>query len=161
METIKDFLNKINPCKETGLHKRLKNLWLFNRLYDFNTDKLRTLEKSSNEVLFEFKSELGAVRVYLELWGYDCNDDIKIEDLNYAGVLVFRIQAGRTWTPTVTPMLGEELTAKDIDLAIFEIEEYLRDTYGDIETLWEEHLAYEKNKKRLHREQVRELERKE
>lgn len=159
MEIIKDLWNVINPWQETELHKRLKNLWLFSCLYDFDTDKLRTLEKDTCSTLIEFKSNLGTVRVSLELWGYSYEDDIRIEYSNYAGSTVFRIQADRTWTPFVEPMLGEDLTAHDIDLALLEIEEYLRDTYGDINTLWEEYVEYEKNKKKLHKEQVKELER--
>lgn len=159
METIKDLWNMINPWRETRLHKRLKNLWLYNCLYCFNTDRLHTLEKSGNDVLIEFKSNLGTVRIFIDLWGYDYEDDLKMEYYNYAGSTVFRIQAGRTWTPLVEPMLGENLTAHDIDLALLEIEEYLRDTYGDIDILWEEYIEYEKNKKKLHEEQVKELER--
>ena len=155
--------NKIKQSQGVRIYKRLDNLWKYTKLFNFETDKLCVLEKSINDILFEFNSTLGTVRIRLiHYFTYDedilLEDGFKLEYSNYAGSTVFRIDTIIKKVIDIVPMLGEDLTAKDIDLAIYELEEYLFKTYGDIEEAWKKDTEYKKFQIELHKQQVKELE---
>ena len=163
---MSDFLSIYGILQKFGLFKeeeyriygRLENIWLYTEIFDLNSEKLTVLEKpTEDDVLLEFKSSLGTVRI--SLWRYfDIFQNIRygMEYSNYAGSTVFKLYTGKTHL-AAEPLLGENITADDIDLAILELEEYLEEKFGDIVTAYSEHLAEENRKKELHKKELEKL----
>jgi hypothetical protein len=58
-------------------------------------------------------------------------------------------------TLEVEPLLGEMLMAEDIDLAIYELESYLKVELGTSEDIKQEKINEEKRKRKLHEEQLK------
>ena len=104
----------------------------------------------------EFKSNLGDVRIEI-IKGYNSLEDIYLSYANYAGSTVFTITAYTT-TFDVSPLLNDELTGHDVDLALYELEEYLYSTYGDINKILSDKEKDYKEKLKRHRQELKILE---
>ena len=77
---------------------------------------------------------------------------------DYAGAMVFKVLANANEF-TVTPLLGEDyLTGHEIDLAILEVEEYLKNTYGDYAELKRLRALKEAELANLHKIELDDLE---
>lgn len=153
---FKRILRRAGILKEVKIYRRLLTLYRYITLFDLDTDRLKLLETGCNEFLVEFKSNLGTVRVGLRY--YEDNCEICMDYSNYAGSMVFYIDTYDSHIKELAPRLDGDLTAKDIDLAIYELEEYLRNTYGSIEEALETCNKAKKYFQKLHEQGIKELE---
>lgn len=155
--TLKDFLRKFGLFKEVTIYKRLKNLYKYCVMFDFeNNDRLKKKIIGNGDYALEFKSNLGTVQVIIQKDVF-CYGEFILEYSNYAGSTVFTIDTLDTEILRVEPMLGEDLTAKDIDMALYELELYLQTTYGDVDDEWARHTNYKQYQYNLHKEEVNKL----
>ena len=155
-------LEKLFGIRENRMFKRLETLYYYFKYVDANEDKINILEYDMDNtdkfIYFEFKSNLGPVRI--SLCRYLLMElRYKLEFVNYAGANVFKIVSTNcnNW---VEPYLGQDLTAKDIDLAILELEQYLQNKYGSVESVMkkvEQSKLEEQSIIKLHDSEVKKL----
>lgn len=111
---------------------RLNNI--FKNLNNRETDNdLIILNKVVNKkclgmISIEFKSNLGTVRINLHK---SSKKYVELSYANYAGSFVFTLEAYDNFL-SVKPLLGEDIKARDIDLAIYELEQYLQNTQEEL-----------------------------
>lgn len=158
-ENLKDgFCKMFNEGRpEIRIYGRLESLWLYADIFDLNSDKLTVLEKpTENDLTLEFKSDQGTVRVQLvrieNIGGFQYG----LQYSNYAGSEVFEITTSPYWVK-VEPNLGINITADDIDLAIFELEDYLEQTFGDLAEAYSNYIVEQRKIKELHEQELKKL----
>lgn len=154
------FYNLFVKGFDNVLFNRLDSMYHYFEFCDVESDKLKILDISSNgieaSIHFEFNSNLGPVR--LELTQAHLPFVVySLDYSNYAGSTVFEIVANPGGN-TVKPKLGENLMAKDIDLALYEVEQYLQQ-FGNIIELVKLEQEQEKAKQKLHEKELDKLER--
>lgn len=119
------------------------------------------VEKSTNTkttLRYFFNSGLGTVKIELEVdFAPDCTKHYYLSYSNYAGSTVFKIDACRKRT-AVEPLLGENLMAQDIDLALYELESYLQVNLGTSKDIEDRKNNEYKRMLQLHQEQIKILE---
>ena len=149
-------------CFCNWLHEfKLKRGWIkpnlmyirLKRLYEFinacSTEELENLDKINlshqrcyledkeiklkflNKEKFYFQSDLGTVQIVIK---YVYPRAYKIEYSNYAGTKIFIIYANEE---RIDADFEGDIKAKDADLAIFELEEYFRNSLGTIDEIIE------------------------
>ena len=116
--------------------------------------KITILHKDKISTEFRFESKQGLVEIFL------CNNDDKeywLEYVTYAGVNLFTIYAN-SQTIEVEPCMGYDynVKAKDIDLAIYELESYLQSEV-DIDVVWDKYCLCEQLALQSHKQQLKEL----
>lgn len=143
------------------MFSRLETLDKYFQSCEINDSKMRvrenTLKEKDGTVLFEFISNQGTVLVNLFRYYLD-GITYQFSYTTYAGIKLFEIEATRDCLD-VKPCMGYSynVDAKNIDLAILELEEYLKLTYGDIDEKWEQYQLEEKLAWESHKEQLKEL----
>lgn len=153
------FLRKLFQTDNVVMFDRLERIYNYISLIPIDDEKFKMLDCSMDSVSsvyhFEFKSELGTVRMVLTMTkiGYTC---YSLEYSNYAGSKVFEVETNPGYV-NVEPLLGEYLTAKDIDLAILELEEYLK-SYGNIDEIIKKQNKEMARLQKLHHEECKKLE---
>ena len=150
--------SKVFPSNR--LYERLSNLVKYFIIFNVQDDKITILEEKDYEnkdyfCLFDFNSDQGMVRVTLSKHniGFDLYN---LEYTNYAGVQLFEIESNPE-DNIITPNLGVDLMAQDIDLAIFELECYLFEKHGDINIAYAKWNQEQKELKQLHHQELQKL----
>ena len=147
------FKKKEVAVQENRLFKRLVRISNYCNEFVINSaDKINVRYSSNNQQHFYFQSALGTVEIEL-CRGYFF---VQMNYANYAGTTVFNI-CSNSCKNEVTPLLGEDLTAHDIDLAILELEEYLNATFGDVDEAIKARMLRENEKLAKHEEELRKL----
>ena len=117
----------------------------------------KSMDKKTTFKYF-FNSGLGTVKIELDAdFAPDCTKHYYLSYSNYVGSTVFKIDACKKRTE-VTPMLGEYLMAEDIDLALYELESYLKVNLGTSKELEDKKNKEYKRQLQLHEEQIKILE---
>ena len=139
------------------MYTRLSNLFNYCTYLDLNEDKIQVLEECNDVadyiVRLEFKSKLGAVRIEISKC---CLGYYTLKYTNYAGIDVFSITAYQGGND-VKPLLGKQLTAENIDLAIFELEDYLYQKYGEVQPYVDSYNKTKNVEKKLHEKELSKL----
>lgn len=147
------FKKKHAVVQQNRLYDRLKRIAKYCQEVTLDSaDKISINFSTEHSQRFYFQSALGTVQIDI----YWCDSYIEIAYANYAGTLVFFIQSD-SCKNEVEPLLGETLTAHDIDLAILELEEYLMSTFGNIDEIIKTRAAQEIAKQLRHEEELRKL----
>jgi len=133
--------------------KRLKRIFKYAEVFYSDT---KTVGKYGESYLIEFHSALGDVRIEIKHFEFG-QVDYELSYANYAGSTVFSINAN-TWDFDVTPLLNDDLSGHDVDLAVLELEEYLFIKYGDIDKVIRIKEKEEKEKLKRHKKELRVLE---
>ena len=154
------------------MYERLKSLYLYSQICSVSEleeldritcDNQRTEDAYGKEVILDkktpyryyFNSGLGTVKIEFDKeHGIDGTPHYFMWYSNYAGTTVFKIDATKK-DLQVTPMLGEILTAQDIDLAIYELESYLKVNLGTSKDLYDKKNNEYKRYLLLHEEQLK------
>ena len=143
--------------RKTVIFSRLQKLWEYTQYFNLNDlPDIHIVEDDNEYVVFQFESSLGTVQVKIENNMY-IKSSFDLSYANYAGTTVFEIHACK-YDTKVLPMLGEDLTAHDIDLALYEIEDYLFVNLPELEDQKRMLLAERLRVEKLHAQQVKELE---
>lgn len=144
------------------MYNRLYNLYWYCKLFDLNSSKLQVLYKDIDKrnlkdvIELQFKSNLGTVNIELQkCFDLNCGHYV-LNYANYAGSTVFAIYS-YIHENEVEPQLGFNLKAHDIDLAIFELERYLFEMFGDIDQARERYKIKQENAKKLHEQELKKL----
>ena len=116
-----------------------------------------TMKRDDGTVHFKFYSKQGPVEIVLFRY-YLENRYYELDYTTYAGVKLFTIKTNKD-NLEVKPCMGYSynVSAKDIDLALLELEEYIKDNYGNIDDKWEQYQLEEKLAWESHKEQLKEL----
>ena len=125
---------------ENVIFKRLNclfnSLYLCDEIIGIKFIKKEIDNDDTGEIIIEFSSDLGTVRISIEK---KSNFFIELSYANYAGSFVFTLKA-LPHNLIVTPELGQYLFAKDIDLALYELEQHIQNNthvsenlLGDVE----------------------------
>lgn len=162
---MRELLIKLGLVKQTPrMYYRLDNLVKYFKILDINSERIKVEETEIEEyysyISLKFYSKLGATEIHLSKSINEFPGDyVKIEYITYAGTLLFMLKATES-SVYVEPCMGYEFNvgAREIDLAILELEEYLKNEYGDIEVLEEGYLTAERLAKESHEEQIKYLE---
>lgn len=134
-------------------YKRLSRIYKYAETFYADTEHAGKLGKS---YLIEFHSALGDVRI--EIIKKDFGQyDYELSYANYAGSTVFSIQASKLEFD-VSPLLSDNLSGHDVDLAVLELEEYLFLTYGDINKILKEREKERKLNLKRHKQELKVLE---
>lgn len=156
LKSIWDTIIDILHPKEVEMYKRMEKLFYYIELCDL--DKLERIQTRpieynpiAEEAVINFQSNLGTVEIKLIK---QFNDVFSMEYANYAGTTVFTLKTGRFWVDVI-PLLGDTLKARDVDLAIYELEQYLYNNLGEIDNLLEKHNQLEKETKERHKEELK------
>lgn len=139
---------KLGIIKPNLMYLRLKKLYNYTQIC--TPEQLESLEsinlshyrasicenkeiklKYLNKQELYFQSALGTVKIKI---GYVFPRTYTLEYSNYAGTNVFSITASEK-DVIVVPQLNDKLTAKSIDLALYEFESYLEEQLGTLEEL--------------------------
>ena len=157
--------------KKNVMFERLKALYLYCQICSVSElealdritcDNQRTTDEYGKEIILDkktpyryyFNSGLGTVKIEFDKeHSIDGTPHYFMWYSNYAGSTVFKIDASKK-DLQVTPMLGEILTAQDIDLAIYELESYLQINLGTSKELYDEKNNEYKRQLQLHQEQL-------
>lgn len=140
---------------------RLRNLTRYFEACEITDPRItiieNTLKSVDGIVHFKFYSKQGPVEVVLSknrIFGVSYT----LKYTSYAGIKLFTVKADDE-NVTVDPCMGYSynVDAKDIDLAILELEQYLQDNYGNIDDRWEQYQLEEKLAWESHKEQLKEL----
>ena len=108
-----------------NIFKNLNNRETYNDLIILN----KVVNKKCLGIIsVEFKSNLGTVRINLHK---SSKKYVELSYANYAGSFVFTLEAYDNFL-SVKPLLGEDIKARDIDLAIYELEQYLQNTQEEL-----------------------------
>ena len=151
------FWDFIFMTKPTKIYSRIEKLWSYTRYFDLNELKnITVLDDSRSTILFEFESHLGKVRIAISNELIEHNQ-FWLEYANYAGSTVFELRVSKRET-FIAPMLGKEINAKDIDLALYELESYLFSNLPDLEETKNKRIVDIHEKQRRHEEQISILE---
>lgn len=148
--------------KSNTMYARLHNLYWYCKLFDLNTNKLQVLDCNmgpdvlNDSITLQFKSNLGTVKIKLTQWWNITFYYYTLDYANYAGSTIFEIKSYPA-DNEVDPQLGFNLKAEDIDLAIFELQRYLFDVFGDIEEARNKYLVKKEQAKKLHEEELKKL----
>lgn len=161
---MRDLLIKLGLIRPVPkMFYRLDNIIKYFKILDVNSERIKIIETDFGDSLsflsFIFYSKLGAVEISLTKCEGDFPNYLKIEYTTYAGTLLFTLKVTKHWV-TVEPCMGYDYNvgAKEIDLAIFELEDYLWNEYGDLEVLEEGFLTAERLAQKSHEEQIKFLE---
>ena len=162
MDLFQEVLERVHLflCpKEVEMFKRMEKLFDYIEFCDLNKlDKVQTQEIECDGMAetakLYFQSNLGQVQIKLIK---QFNNVYKMEYANYAGTTVFELSTSKYWVD-VAPLLGETLKAKDVDLAIYELEQYLYNNLGDIENIIGNKASMLDERMRKHKEQLKILE---
>ena len=135
-----------------GLFKRNKMYDRLNKLLKYcqylDIEKLDRISECTNDICsitFYFNSNLGPVQIELITL-----NGLALSYANYAGVNVFKISCGTDWLE-VQPNLNENtITPEQIDLAIYELEQYFQQCYGDIDEILRQRKLQEKKELTIH-----------
>ena len=140
---------------ENVLYERLENLMLYFQNIDVNGGKIHITEKRLDSldpyVIFEFQTVYGAVRITLYSF-YDVERKYTFDYVDYTGCYAFTIKTTQSRT-LVKPLLVGDIKAKDIDLSIYELEQYLKTQYGDIQDI----LDKKEQDRKVHKQEVDKL----
>lgn len=147
--------------KKNRLFQRLQTLDKYFTVTEFKDSMIdiienTMLEDESHCTHFKFYSNQGQVEIVL--FRNNTFGTYEISYTNYAGVKMFEIESTESEN-TVSPCMGYDynVSAKDIDLAILELEEFLKNTYGDVEDKWEQYQTITEVAWESHRQQLKEL----
>lgn len=158
--------------KKNLMFERLKALYLYSQICSveeleeldrITCDNQRTTDEYGKELILEkktpyryyFNSGLGTVKIELEKdFGINGTTHYLLWYSNYAGSNVFRINA-TSKDLVVIPMLGENMLAQDIDLALYELESYFQVKLGTSKELYDKKNQEYKKQLQLHEEQLK------
>lgn len=160
LKSVWDNIKDILFPEVVEIYKRMDKLFAYIELADLNKLEKITVQPIrynaiAEETSLSFESNLGLVKIDITK---QFNGLYSMEYANYAGTTVFELKTGPFWVEVV-PMLGDELTAKDVDLAIYELEKYLYNNLGDIENIQKRQELIFNRKKDLHKKELTLLER--
>ena len=137
------------------LYERLENLMLYFQNVDVDGGKIHIIEKQLDSLypflLFEFKTVYGTVRITLFRF-YDIDRKYTFDYVDYTGCYAFKIKTSQNRT-LIKPLLVGDIKAKDIDLSIYELEQYLKTQYGNIQDI----LAKKEQDRKVHKQEVDKL----
>ena len=120
---------------------------------DENGNLIKTNKKTPYR--YYFNSGLGTVKVEVDKdFGLDGTTHYLLWYSNYAGSNVFQIDATRK-NLDVKPLLGENMLAQDIDLALYELESYLQVNLGTSKDIEDRKNNEYKRQLQLHEEQLK------
>lgn len=140
-------------CNRT--YRRLARIYRYCKAFYVETKRTT---KAATLYTIEFHSNLGDVRVDLYSWDSPFEEgSLTLSYANYAGSTVFEIKADCDKFD-VTPMLGENITGHDVDLAVLELEEFLFNKYGDIDKYTAQKEKEKRDAEKRHREELKVLE---
>lgn len=107
---------------------------------------------------FKFYTKQGPVEIVLFKTFLVGNLAYEMDYTTYSGVRLFKVSSTQSKV-YVEPCMGYSynIDAKDIDLAILELENYLYDNYGDINNRWEQYQLEEQLAQESHEQQLKEL----
>ena len=158
-DTLEDVFVKLKlTAPYPKMYLRLRNLFRYSYLKSIETDKITMIPDECIDkgmisgMYFEFKSQLGPVRVLLY---QDWLSAYCLEYTTYAG-FDFKITAHSSRID-VQPKLGQNLNAIDIDLAILELENYFAEVFGDSQTIFNEYKAEKQLIEQEHENEVQKL----
>lgn len=155
-ETTEDFLSKLYLLTpEPKMYLRLRNLVKYFKAKNVNElDKITITTNAEHHKdiywKFTFQTSQGLAIIQLS----------EVRDLDYYGFhysvnnQYFEISA-YIGDLKVKPMLGQNLLAKDIDLAVLELEQYLQDSYDKISVVWDTYCKEKDQQKREHEKQLK------
>jgi len=132
-------------------YRRLERIYKYCQMFYEHTKEVNGLDTSYE---IEFHSNLGDVCATATLL---YNGDYKLSYANYAGSVVFTIFANDL-DFDVKPLLNDNLTGHDVDLALLELENYLFETFGDIKKIIQAKEQEDLAKMKRHKEELRVLE---
>lgn len=143
--------------KQNRIFKRLETLFRYFKAYEISDESIHIIEKISDLVHFNFNTKQGPVEIVLTLWDYG-EIEYSLSYTTYAGIQLFCVKTSEK-SVDVIPCMGYSynLDAKDIDLAILELEQHLQYVYGDINDRWEQYLLEEQLAWESHEQQLKEL----
>jgi len=147
--------------KVPKIYKRLENLVKYFIACEIGDSRLSIIENtkvgSDRVIHFKFYSKQGPVEIVLAK-EFIMDLTYVMEYTTYSGVRLFDVKT-TDWKVEVEPCMGYSynVDAKDIDLAILELEQYLQDNYGNIDDRWEQYQLEEKLAWESHNEQLKEL----
>lgn len=118
---------------ENKVYKRLERIFKYAKTFYTHSHHNTG---SGDEYTIEFHSDLGDVQIIIfhadpfaqqvGVFNYT------LEYANYAGSTVFKVCTYKDKFD-VTPLLGDNLGGHDVDLAIYELEQFLKEQYGDVD----------------------------
>lgn len=120
-----------NMFKKNKMYERLYTIRQYVDTFNINKcSKIKDVLQGYKSISFIFVSDQGPVSIKFT---YPLDTASKFEYVNYAGVKVFTIIASE-YMLDIKPMLDGEntITPHEIDLAIYEIETYLKECFGDV-----------------------------
>ena len=148
--------------KVNRMFQRLHNLTKYFQSCEITDSRIVIIENTLNDlegtVHFKFYTKLGPVEIVLNGFTIDAGIIHTLSYTTYAGVRLFKVRADEHGIG-VEPCMGYSynVDAKDIDLAILELENYLEDNYGKLEDKWEQYELEKKLAWESHHEQIKEL----
>lgn len=123
--------------------------------YDVTDAEGNVVKKYKTPYTYYFKSGLGTVKIEVDKdFGLDGTEHYLLWYSNYAGSNVFSIDATRK-DLKVKPMLGENMLAQDIDLALYEFQSYLQVNLGSSKDIEDRKNNEYKRQLQLHEEQLK------
>ena len=159
---MEKLLVKLGIKKPTPkMYYRLKKLITYFKIVDIASERIVVEEQDDHYFQFKFYSKLGAVEITLEeTFYFNSEPRYTIEYVTYAGNRLFTLDCNDEHV-FVSPCMGYDfnVSAKEIDLAILELEEYLTNEFGDLETLLNGYLTAKRLAEKSHNEQIKILER--
>ena len=158
---MKKLLELLKIRKPTPkMYYRLQSLLIYFQIVDVNSERIIITENDNTSCSFKFYSKLGAVEITLQKFLNEHGHLVYSMDYTtYAGIKLFSMACSDQYVK-VSPCMGYayNISAKEIDLAVFELEEYLKNEYGDFETLLNGYLTAQRLAKTSHEEQIKYLE---
>ena len=140
---------------ENVLYERLQNIMLYFKNVDVDQGKIHVIHNElpilDPWIQFEFQTIYGTVRIKLSRI-YIGEYEYIFDYVDYTGCYAFTIKTTQTRTH-IKPLLIGDIKAKDIDLSIYELEQYLKSQYGDIQDI----LDMKKQEEKLHKQEVDKL----
>lgn len=157
MKLLNKLFNCIFKTPTNNMYKRLNNLFLYFQLMDLNEDKIVVDTIINNcldyGVTFTFKSNLGPVHITFT------KNYMSVYTLTYTDsqhTPIFEITSSYAYNETA-PMLTDNLTPENISLALFELEDYLYQKYGNIIDIKKKHDKVHNRNKKLHEQALEKL----
>ena len=123
--------------------------------YNVTDTEGNVVKKNKTPYIYYFNSGLGTVKIEVDKdFGLDGTKHYLLWYSNYAGSNVFSIDVTRK-DLKVKPMLGENMLAQDIDLALYELEFYLQVNLGSSKDIEDRKNNEYKRQLQLHEEQLK------
>lgn len=154
-----NFIKKLIPTSPK-MYLRVKNIFKYSELTTFESDKMHECLRGKTStgvaftITFDFNSALGPVSI--DLTKNVLRDNAySLRYCNYAG-FGFTLQVD-AYSVEVEPNMNEYFNAQTIDLAILELEEHLREVFGDVEEGLKRKILEEKQEIKKHKEELKKL----